>query len=202
MADSTDVRAPVTDPVLDILFRKARSQNGYLPKPVDDSLLEELYDLAKWGPTSTNCQPARYVFIRSEDAKRQLVACAAPSNAPKILAAPVTVIIGMETHFVDSLERLFPHVDVRPMYRASAPMTEATAFRNSSLQGAYLMLAARSLGLDCGPMSGFDPAAVDAAFWQGTSVRTNFLCTLGYGDPDKLFPRLPRLDFTEVCRLV
>lgn len=201
MADPTNAPTPIADEVLDLLFRKARSHNGYLDRPVDDALLQELFDLAKWGPTSTNCQPARYVFVCSEDAKRQLVACAAPSNAPKILAAPVTVIIGMETHFVDSLERLFPHVDVRPMYRASAPMTEATAFRNSSLQGAYLMLAARSLGLDCGPMSGFDAPAVDAAFWNGTSIRTNFLCTLGYGDPEKLFPRLPRFDFAEVCRL-
>lgn len=193
--------ASLADAALDRLFRNARSQNGFVDGAVPDTVLEQLYELVKWGPTSTNCQPGRFLFVRSEEAKQKLAGCVAPNNAAKVLSAPVTVIIGMETKFVDSLERLFPHFDVRPMYRASAAMTEATAFRNSSLQGGYLIMAARALGLDCGPMSGFDPAAVDTAFWSGTSVRTNFLCTLGYGDPAKVFPRLPRLDFSEACQL-
>lgn len=199
--DSRASGAPLPDLALNQLFRDARSQNGYLDRPVPDAVLEALYDLVKLGPTSTNCQPGRFVFVRSAAQKQRLADCVAPNNKAKVLAAPVCVVIGMEIDFVESLERLFPHVDVRPMYRGRDAMIEATAFRNSSLQGGYLIMAARALGLDCGPMSGFDAQAVDAAFWSGTSVRTNFICTLGQGDPSKVFPRLPRLTFAEACRM-
>ncbi len=193
---------PGTDVWLDRLFRNARSQNGYRPEPVADEVLARLYDLVKMGPTSTNCSPARFLFVRGAEAKQKLLACVAPPNVPKITQAPVTVVIGMDLGFVDTLPRLFPHMDVRPMYAGKDEFIRATAFRNSSLQGGYLIMAARALGLDCGPMSGFDPGKVDEAFWAGTTVRTNFLCTLGHGDPAKIFPRHPRLGFDEACQLL
>lgn len=183
------------------IFTEARSQNGFLDAPVPDTTLRALYDLMKWGPTSVNCQPARVVFVRSEAEKARLVACVSPANQPKVQSAPVTAIIGMDMAFHEQLPRLVPHVDARSWFLGNAPMIEATAFRNSSMQAAYLIIAARELGLDCGPMSGFDADRVDAQFWPGTQVRTNVLCTLGKGDPSKVHPRLPRLDFDEVCRL-
>jgi 3-hydroxypropanoate dehydrogenase len=184
------------------LFTEARTQNGYLPTPVPDSLLHQLYELLKWGPTSANCSPARFVFVRSEAGRSKLAACMAPGNAPKVLAAPVTAVIGMDMAFFDKLPQLFPHTDARAWFVGNAELIAATAMRNSSLQGAYLILAARALGLGCGPMSGFDAARVDAEFWAGTAVRTNFVCTLGYGDAGKVFARSPRLAFDEACALV
>jgi 3-hydroxypropanoate dehydrogenase len=183
------------------LFTDARTQNGWLPTPVSDETLHQLYELFKWGPTSANCSPARVIFVRSDEAKARLVACMAPGNAPKVQQAPVTAIIGMDMLFFEKLPQLFPHADAKAWFVGNQPMIDATAFRNSSLQGAYLMLAARALGLGCGPMSGFNPAAVDAAFWAGTAVKTNFVCSLGHGDPAKIFPRSPRLSFDEACSL-
>lgn len=191
----------VSDAVFDQLFLRARSQNGYLPHPVPDELLQRLYGLLRMGPTSMNCQPARLVFVRSEEARRQLAACVAPSNMSKVSQAPVTVVLGMDLDFVETLPMLFPHMDARPFFAGNEALIESTAFRNSSLQGGYLIMAARALGLDCGPMSGFDSARVDEVFWSGTRVRTNFLCTLGYGDPARVFPRSPRLSFEEACHL-
>lgn len=184
------------------LFTEARSQNGFLDTPVSDELLLRLYELVKWGPTSANSSPARFAFIRSLGARTRLVACVSPGNAEKVLQAPVTAIVGMDMAFHDRLPQLFPHTDARKWFTDSPALIEPTAFRNSSLQGGYLILAARALGLDCGPMSGFDSARVDAQFWSGTRVRTNFICTLGVGDPSKIFPRLPRLAFDEACKLL
>ena len=186
----------------DQLFTQARTQNGYLDQPVPDSQLQVLYELLKWGPTSANCSPARFAFVRSTEAKARLADCVSPANAPKVMSAPVTVIIGMDMAFPETLPKLFPHADARAWFTGNAALTEATAFRNSSLQGAYLIMAARALGLGTGPMSGFDVAKVDAAFWAGSTVKTNFICTLGHGDPAKVFPRSPRLAFEEACRLV
>jgi 3-hydroxypropanoate dehydrogenase len=184
------------------LFTEARSQNGYRPEPVSDATLQSLYDLLKWGPTSANCSPARLCFVRTPQAREQLLACVAPGNRQKVTEAPVTVIIGMDLAFHEHLPRLFPHTDARAWFAGNDELIRTTAFRNSSLQGGYLILAARALGLDCGPMSGFDAAKVDAAFWAGTAVKTNFICTLGHGDPARLMPRHPRLGFDEACRLV
>jgi 3-hydroxypropanoate dehydrogenase len=184
---------------LEQLFTEARTQNGYLDTPVSDQTLRELYDVLKWGPTSANASPARFVFVRSVEAKAKLVACVGPGNVAKVQAAPVTAIIGMDMEFHEKLPQLFPHADARSWFVGNQPMIEATAFRNSSLQGAYLILAARALGLGAGPMRGFDAAKVDAAFWAGTPVKTNFICTLGHGNPAKVFPRSPRLAFEEAC---
>ena len=183
------------------LFTEARTQNGYLDKPVSDQTLRDLYDLYKWGPTSANCSPARVIFVRSADAKAKLVTCMGPGNVAKVQQAPVVAVIGMDMAFYEKLPKLFPHTDARAWFVGKPEMIAATAFRNSSLQGAYLMLAARVLGLDCGPMSGFDEAKMDAAFWAGTTVKTNFVCALGHGDPSKVMPRSPRFTFDEACRL-
>ncbi len=184
------------------LFTDARTAIGYRPEPVPDALLHELYELLKWGPTSANSSPARFVFVRTPEAKARLEACMNPgSNRQKVREAPVTAVIGMDMAFHEQLPKLFPHTDARAWFEGKPELIEATAFRNGSLQGAYLMIAARALGLDCGPMSGFDAAAMDAAFWAGTAVRTNFVCTLGYGDASRLFARGPRLSFDEACRL-
>jgi len=183
------------------LFTEARTQNGYLDQPVPDERLRELYDLLKWGPTSANSSPARFVFVRSAEAKARLLACMSAGNQQKVREAPVTAIIGMDMAFHEQLPRLFPHTDARSWFAGKPELIAATAMRNSSLQGGYLILAARALGLDCGPMSGFDADRMDAAFWAGTTVRTNFVCTLGVGDPAKLMPRSPRLSFDEACRL-
>ncbi len=184
------------------LFTEARTQNGYLDRPVTDAQLRELYDLLKFGPTAANACPARFKFVRSGAAKEQLLTCVSPSNADKITQAPVTVIVGMDMAFYDQLPKLFPHADARAWFVGNQPSIDATAFRNSSLQGGYMIIAARALGLDCGPMSGFDADKMDAAFWAGSTVTTNFICTLGYGDSSKVFPRSPRLDFDEACSLV
>ncbi len=184
------------------LFTQARTQNGYRPTPINDDTLRALYELVKWGPTSANCSPARFVFVRSEAAKARLIACLAPGNVPKAQQAPVTAVIGMDMAFYDRLPELFPHIDARSWFVGQPAKIEETAFRNSSLQGGYFILAARALGLDCGPMSGFDSAKMDAAFWPGGRVRTNFICSLGEGDPSKVLARNPRLSFEEACSLV
>jgi 3-hydroxypropanoate dehydrogenase len=182
------------------LFTAARTQNGYHPDPVSDDQLRALYDLLKWGPTSANCQPARLVFVRSEDAKQRLIACVSPGNVQKITEAPVTVIVGMDMTFYEKLAKTFPHTNARAWFEGQPAKIEETAFRNSSLQGGYLILAARALGLDCGPMSGFSAAKLDAAFFAGTAVKSNFICTLGRGDASKVLARNPRLDFDEACQ--
>jgi nitroreductase len=183
------------------LFTEARTQNGYLDRPVTDAQLRELYDLLKFGPTAANACPARFKFVRTAAAKEQLLTCVSPTNVGKITQAPVTVIVGMDMAFYEQLPKLFPHADARAWFVGNQPSIDATAFRNSSLQGGYMIIAARALGLDCGPMSGFDADKMDAAFWAGSTVKTNFICTLGYGDASKLFPRSPRLDFDEACSL-
>ncbi len=194
---------------LDLLFRDARSQNGWLDKAVDDDTLRAIYDLVRWGPTSTNGCPARIVFLRSAEAKARLLPALAAGNVEKTLQAPVTAIIGYDANFHEQLPRLFPHnPGMRDWYAAQPQVIDAAALRNSSLQGGYFILAARALGLDCGPMSGFDHERVDAEFFAsstrfpGQQVKTNFLCNLGYGDPSKLFPRSPRLSFEESCALL
>jgi len=184
---------------LDQLFRKARTHNGWLPKPVPTELLREIYDLARFGPTSANSSPARFVFVTTAEAKARLRPALSAGNLDKTMAAPVTVIIAYDTEFHERLPKLFPHKDMRSVFAGNAALIEATAFRNSSLQGAYFILAARALGLDCGPMSGFDAAKVNAEFFPDGKWKANFLCNLGYGDATKLSPRSPRLSFEEAC---
>jgi 3-hydroxypropanoate dehydrogenase len=184
----------------DQLFTHARTQNGYLDQAVPESTVQALYELLKWGPTSANSSPARFVFVRSVDAKARLAAWVSPATQPKVMSAPVTAIVGMDMAFYEQLPQLFPHTDARAWFVGNTALIESTAMRNSSLQGAYLMMAARALGLGCGPMSGMDTAKVDAAFWAGTTVKTNFICTLGHGDPAKVLPRSPRLSFEQACQ--
>ncbi|MBT9503402.1 MAG: malonic semialdehyde reductase [Burkholderiaceae bacterium] len=184
------------------LFTEARTQTGYLDQPVSDANLRELYDLLKWGPTSANSSPARFAFVRSAEAKQRLMACMDAGNVEKVRQAPVTVIIGMDMAFYEQLPLLFPHTNARVWFEGKTQKIADTAFRNSSLQGGYLILAARALGLDCGPMSGFDNARVDAEFFSGTAVRSNFVCCLGQGDAAKLHPRNPRLSFEQACSLL
>ena len=188
--------------VLDQLFCNARSHNGWLLKEVPDGLLYELHDVMKWGPTSANCWPLRVVFVKSADARQRLLPCVIEGNLDKVKAAPVTAIFGMDMAFYDMLPRLFPHTDARAWFVGNQELVNTTAMRNSSLQGAYFMLAARALGLDCGPMSGFDNNKVDVEFFPGSMVRSNFICSLGYGDAAKLHPRSPRPEFGEVHRIV
>lgn len=189
------------DRALDTLFRKARTFNGFDGRPVTDATLHALYDLLKWGPTSANSCPARFVFVRSPEAKAMLAPALSPGNHDKTVAAPCTVIVAYDLAFYDALPRLFPHTDAVSWFAGKPDVIQSTAFRGGTLQGAYLILAARALGLDCGPMSGFDNAKVDAAFFPGTAIRSNFLVNLGYGDPAKVFPRNPRLAFDEACRI-
>ena len=183
------------------LFTDARTQNAYLDQPVSDATLQALYALLKFGPTSANCSPARFKFVRTAEAKAQLLGCVAPGNAAKVSQAPVTVIVGMDMAFYEQLPKLFPQTDARSWFVGNDKMIQDTAMRNSSLQGAYLIIAARALGLGCGPMSGFDAAKMDSTFWAGSTVKTNFICTLGHGDASKLYPRNPRLSFDEACSL-
>ncbi|MBT2326471.1 malonic semialdehyde reductase [Variovorax paradoxus] len=186
---------------LALLFTEARSHNGWRPEPVSDALLEQVYELARTGPTSANCAPGRFVFVRTPEGKQRLAPALSKGNLAKTLAAPVTVIAAWDSAFYDKLPMLFPHADARSWFTGSAEAARETAFRNATLQAAYLLLAARALGLDAGPMSGFDKAKVDAAFFTGTPWTTNFLINLGHGDPAKLFGRLPRLAFDEACAL-
>jgi 3-hydroxypropanoate dehydrogenase len=188
--------------VLATLFSDARSHNGWLDKPVSQSQLQQLYDLVKWAPTSANCEPTRIVFVQSDDARAKLADCMAAGNADKVKAAPVTAIIGMDMAFLDKLPELFPHADARSWFAGNQPLIEATAFRNSSMQGGYFILAARALGLDVGPMSGFDAEKLDTAFFAGTTVKVNFVCSIGHGDTSKLFARSPRLSFEQACSVL
>lgn len=183
------------------LFENARTHNGFGPEPVPVATLRRLYDLVKWGPTSANCSPARFIFVTTPQAKARLLDAMSTGNVEKTRLAPVTAIIGMDMAFYEKLPQLFPHADAKAWFIGSQSMIDATAFRNSSIQGGYFILAARALGLDCGPMRGFDAAKVDAAFWVGTTVKTNFIVNLGRGDASKLFPCSPRLSFDEACRI-
>ena len=192
----------VNDEALDSIFRGARTQNKWLDKPVSSALLMAAYDLMRMGPTSANCSPARLVFVVTADAKEKLAAHCSPANAPKVRSAPATVILGYDLDFAARLPMLFPHnQDARNWFKDPA-LEQTTAFRNGSLQGAYFIIAARALGLDCGPMSGFNNAAVDSEFFAGTRIKSNFICSVGHGDPDGLFERSPRLAFDEACKIV
>ena len=187
---------PLPDSALDQLFRTARTYNGYLDKPVSEAQLHAIWDLVKFGPTSANSLPARIVWCVSDEAKQKLAALAMPANAEKILAAPVTAIIASDNQFYENLPELFPHADARSWFVGNEALAETTAFRNSSLQGAYFILAARALGIDTGAMSGFNNAGVDEAFFADQPhVKSNFIATLGYGDPASIFERSPRPDF-------
>jgi len=208
----------LSDRDFDVLFRHARTHVAWLDRPVDDSLLHELYDVMKWGPTSANCCPARIVFLRTREAKERLRPALQPANVEKTMAAPVTAIIAYDSKFYELLPRLFPAAPaMKDMFVKSPELAASTAMRNGCLQGAYFIMAARALGLDCGPMSGFDNAKVDheffprpapgtaatnGAFIEAGAVKSNFLCNLGYGDAAKLHPRGPRLEFDEACRLL
>ena len=192
----------LSETALDQLFRTARTYNAFLPKEVTDAQLHQIYELAKFGPTSANSSPMRVVFVKSKEAKEKLSPFLSEGNRAKTLAAPVTAIVAADQAFYEKLPQLFPHADARSWFVGNQPLIDTTAFRNSSLQGAYLMMAARAVGLDCGPMSGFDNAGVDGAFFAGTTVKSNFLVNLGYGDASRdLFPRSPRLSFDEACRI-
>ncbi|HEX7814235.1 malonic semialdehyde reductase [Dyella sp.] len=193
----------LSESALDQLFRTARTFNAWLPKEVTEDQLHRIYELAKFGPTSANSSPMRVVFVKSQEAKDKLVPLMAEGNRAKTAAAPVTAIIGTDHEFYEKLPALFPHADARSWFVGNQPLIDVTAFRNASLQGAYLMLAARSIGLDCGPMSGFDADGVNAAFFAGTSVKVNFIVNIGYGDAGRdLFPRSPRLSFDEACQVL
>ena len=191
----------LADAALDQLFRTARTQNAFQDRPVEDSQLRALYDLLKWGPTAANSTPARFVFVKSAEAKQKLAPALSEGNLAKTMAAPVTVIIGFDLDFHEKLPYLFPHTDAKAWFDGPQEGRHEAALRNGSLQGAYLILAARALGLDAGPMSGFDNAKVDEAFFKGTAIKSNFLVNLGYGDASGLFPRLPRLSFDEAARI-
>jgi 3-hydroxypropanoate dehydrogenase len=192
----------LADDVLDRVFRTTRTFNHYTDQPVSEATLRALWDLMKWGPTSANQSPARIVWCVSQEAKDKLAACASGTNAPKIKAAPVTAIIAMDLEFYEKLPKLFPHTDASAWFRGNDKLIQESAFRNSTLQGAYFIIAARLLGLDTGPMSGFTPQAVNDAFLAGTTYKVNFISTLGYGDPEGLYPRLPRFDFEEANNIV
>jgi 3-hydroxypropanoate dehydrogenase len=192
----------LADAALDLLFRTARSRNAWLARPLPDDIGRQLYDLAKWGPTAANSTPARFVFVRSAPAKERLKPHLSAGNVAKVMTAPCCVIIAYDSRFYDMLPKLFPSRDMRAAFVGNEALIEETAKRNSTLQGAYLMMAARMLGLDCGPMSGFDEALVNRTFFPDGSLKANFLCGLGYGDPAGLFPRQSKLDFNEVCGML
>ncbi len=194
--------AALSDDVLDRVFRTTRTFNHYTDEPVGEAQLRAIWDLLKWGPTSANQEPARIIWCTSDDAKAKLAACASGTNAAKILKAPVTAIIAMDMEFYEKLPKLFPHTDAAAWFRGNDALVQESAFRNSTLQGAYFIVAARLIGLDTGPMSGFNPQAVNDAFFAGTSWRVNFIATLGHGDPAGLYDRLPRLDFEEANQIV
>jgi len=190
------------DRSLDTIFRAARTHSVWLDKPVSDALIHQIYDLMKWAPTSANSSPARIVFVRSTAAKQRLLPAMAPGNVDKTRAAPVTAIIAYDTEFHEKLPKLFPQADARSWFVGNQALIDTTAFRNGTLQGAYLILAARALGLDAGPMSGFDNAKVDKEFFPDGKIKSNFMINLGYGDPAKLFPRNPRLPFAEAAQIL
>ena len=197
------MKNPLPDEALGQIFLEARTYNGWLDKPVTEEQLRQLYDLMKWGPTSANGSPGRFVFIRSPEAKERLRPALSAGNVDKTMAAPVTVIVAYDLLFYDKLPELFPHKPaMRNLYASNSKLAEETARRNSSLQGAYLIIAARALGFDCGPMSGFDNAKLDEEFFPGGDVKSNFLCNIGYGDPSSFSARLPRLEFDEACTIL
>lgn len=194
--------SPRLDPsALATLFTEARTHNAWQPKDVPDALLREVVELMRWAPTSVNMSPARIVFVKSAEAKARLKPFLMEGNVDKTMAAPATAIIGYDLKFYDHLPRLFPHTDARAWFAGNDEFARVSAVRNGTLQGGYFILAARALGLDCGPMSGFDNAGVDAAFFAGTSIKSNFLVNLGYGDPAGLYPRAPRFSFDEIARI-
>ena len=198
-----DMSKQLTDEALNLIYRDARTHSYWLDGPVDDALLQRVYDLARMGPTSANMCPMRIVFVKSKEAKEKLKPALDAGNVDKTMKAPATAIIAMDIHFYEKLPKLFPHVDAKSWFKdLPENVLEYIALRNSSLQGAYFMLAARALGLDCGPMSGFNNAKVDEAFFAGTTIKSNFLCNLGHGDASKLYPRSPRLSFDEACQVV
>ncbi len=191
------------DKALDTIFRTARSHNAWLDRAVSDEQLGQMYDVMKWGSTSANCSPARILFVKSAQAKEKLKPLLMEGNQAKTMAAPVCAIIGYDVEFYEKLPELFPHdLTAKTWFNGSAEFAAQTAFRNGSLQGAYLMIAARALGLDCGPMSGFDVDGVTKAFFEGTTYKANFLCNIGYGDPSALFDRSPRLAFDDACKVL
>jgi 3-hydroxypropanoate dehydrogenase len=195
------MKQPLDDAALDTLFRKARSYNRWTADALPETTLRALYDLLKWGPTSANCSPARFVFVASPEGKEKLLTCVSEGNAIKVQQAPVTAIIGMDEKFYEKVPYLFPHrPEVAAMFK-DPKIGPVHMMRNATLQGGYFILAARSLGLDTGPMSGFSNEKVDAAFFAGTSIKSNFLCALGMGTPEMLFPRSPRLSFEDACRM-
>lgn len=192
------------DEALDVLFREARTHNGWDGRDVTDVLVQAVYDLMKWGPTSANCCPARFVFVKSKEAKERLAPHMDKGNLEKTMAAPVTAIIGYDLKFYEALAKMYPHGGdkMAAMYEKNPDKAQEAAFRNGSLQGAYFLIAARALGLDCGPMSGFNADGIQKEFFAGTSYKPNFLCNLGYGDPSKLYPRGPRFGFDDVCKIL
>lgn len=192
----------ITPTAIKTLFTEARTHNGWQETPVTDETLREIYDLMKWGPTSANCSPARIVFVRTPEGKEKLRSSLSSGNLEKTLAAPVTAIIAWDSEFYERLPELFPHGDARSWFTSSPALAEETAFRNSTMQAAYLIFACRALGLDTGPMSGFDRQKVDEAFFMGTTLKSNLLINIGYGDVSKLYGRLPRLSFENACGLV
>jgi 3-hydroxypropanoate dehydrogenase len=202
MSPDSHARPTLDASALDLILRKARTHRAWLDRPVPDDLLRRVHELAAEGPTSANCSPMRVLFVKSREAKERLRPALTPGNVDKTMQAPVTAIIGHDLQFYELLPRLFPTADMRANFVGKPDLIAATAFRNGSLQGAYLMLAARALGLDCGAMSGFDNAKVDAAFFPDGRVKSNFLCNLGYGDASKLGPRPPRLPFDDACRII
>ena len=200
--DLKDNSDPLNDKQLALLFGEARSMNGWQDKEVSDDMVKSIYELTKMGPTSTNCCPARFKFIKSDNQKQLLKEALLPNNIDKVMSAPVIAIIGYDLDFSDNMGKLFPHMDIAPMYKGNAEFNQATAFRNSSLQGAYFMMVSRALGLDCGPMSGFNNDLVDKTFFKDTNIKSNFLCCIGFGDASKIFMRLPRLNFDDVCEIL
>jgi 3-hydroxypropanoate dehydrogenase len=192
----------INDEALDIVFRTARSQNKWLDKPVSPALLMAVYDLMRMGPTSANCCPARIVFVMSREAKERLKPHLMSTNVEKSMTAPAVAVIGYDLDFPEHLPRLFPHNPGAKDWFGDPVLRQTTAFRNGTLQGAYFIVAARALGLDCGPMSGFNNDAVDKEFFAGTNIKSNFICAVGYGDPSGVFPRNPRLEFDEACKIL
>jgi nitroreductase len=194
--------SPLSKEALDQIFVQARTHNAWLDRAVSDETLHQIYDVMKWGPTSANSSPLRIVFVKSKEGKNRLLPCVSEGNYEKVKTAPVTAILAQDMEFYEKLPKLFPHTDARSWFVGNDAVIKATAFRNSSLQAAYFIIAARSLGLDCGPMSGFDAEKLDSEFFKGTSLKTNLICNFGYGDHTQLYPRAPRLDFDEVCKVV
>lgn len=193
---------PLDNTALDQLFDKARTHNKWQPREVPDELLKKIVEHMKWGPTSANCSPARIVFVKSQEAKARLKPHLSPGNVEKTMAAPATAILAYDLKFYEYLPRLYPPADAKSWFAGKKAHADITAFRNGTLQGGYFILAARALGLDCGPMSGFDNAGVDAEFFAGTEIKSNFLCNLAYGDPAGVYPRSPRFDFDEMARII